>query len=327
MPLKLTTYYRGSEIPELPGCNTFHSKELFQTYEATPGYTPLLVVASINGKVVAKLLAASQNNRRYFPPSMVKQCVVYGTGEYLDETIDKEAIFGEMLEHMTTEMLRHSFLIEFRNLENAMFGYKSFRQNNYFPMNWLRVRNSLHSIRTVEEHFSLSRIRQIKKGLKNGATVEEAHTIEEIRGFSKMLHHVYASNIRKYFPNIEFFRHMDNLLIQKNQGRIFTIKHKNKIIGGSSCIYSGGNAYLRFSGGMRKSYAAQNPGVLAVWAALKDAHERGYQHLEFMDVGLPFKRHGYREFVLRFGGKQSSTRRWFRFRWEWLNKLFTRIYV
>ena len=39
MPLKLTTYYHGKDIPELPGKNTFHSKELFLIYEATPGYT------------------------------------------------------------------------------------------------------------------------------------------------------------------------------------------------------------------------------------------------------------------------------------------------
>ena len=39
MPLKLTTYYRGKDIPDLPGTNTFHSKELFQIYESTPGYT------------------------------------------------------------------------------------------------------------------------------------------------------------------------------------------------------------------------------------------------------------------------------------------------
>ena len=38
MPLKLTTYYHGKDIPDLPGNNTFHSKELFQIYEATPGY-------------------------------------------------------------------------------------------------------------------------------------------------------------------------------------------------------------------------------------------------------------------------------------------------
>lgn len=40
MPLKLTTYYRGSKVPDLPGTNTFHSTELFRIYEATPGYTP-----------------------------------------------------------------------------------------------------------------------------------------------------------------------------------------------------------------------------------------------------------------------------------------------
>ncbi|MGG6545785.1 UNVERIFIED_CONTAM: GNAT family N-acetyltransferase, partial [Prevotella sp. 15_C9] len=30
MPLKLTTYYRGSKVPDLPGTNTFHSTELFR---------------------------------------------------------------------------------------------------------------------------------------------------------------------------------------------------------------------------------------------------------------------------------------------------------
>ena len=58
MPIKLTTYYKGKDIPDLPGKNTFHSKELFQIYEATPGYTPLLIIATENGKPVARLLAA-----------------------------------------------------------------------------------------------------------------------------------------------------------------------------------------------------------------------------------------------------------------------------
>lgn len=327
MPLKLTTYYRGNEIPELPGNNTFHSKELFLIYEATPGYTPLLIVATEEGKPIAKLLAAVRKSIRWFPPSIIKRCEIYGTGEYLDDTTDKEAVFGEILEHLTTEVLRNSFLIEFRNLENAMFGYKHFRENNYFPVNWLRVRNSLHGTKSFERRFSPSRIRQIRKGLKNGAVVEEAHSTEEIREFSQMLYHVYSSHIRKHFPNILFFHHMDTRLIHNQQAKIFIIKYKEKIIGGSACIYSDSTAYLWFSGGMRKTYALQYPGILAVWMALKDAYERGYEHLEYMDVGLPFKKHGYRDFVLRFGGKQSSTRRWFRFRWSWLNSLFTKIYI
>lgn len=232
-----------------------------------------------------------------------------------------------MLEHLTTEVLRSSFLIEFRNLENAMFGYKYFRSNKYFPVNWLRVRNSLHGTESAEQRFSPSRIRQIKKGLKNGASVDEAHTIEEIREFSNMLRHLYSSRIRKHFPNIIFFQHMDTRLIHSKQGKIFIVRYKGKIIGGSACIYSGNDAYLWFSGGMRKTYALQYPGILAVWKALQDAHQNGFRHMEFMDAGLPFKKHGYRDFVLRFGGKQSSTRRWFRFRWQWLNNLLIKIYV
>ena len=129
MPLKLTTYYRGSKVPDLPGTNTFHSTELFRIYEATPGYTPILIVASEDDKPVAKLLAAIRKSVRMFPPGIIKRCEVYGTGEYFNNEADKEIIFSDMLQRLTNEALRDSFLIEFRNLENAMFGYKSFRDN------------------------------------------------------------------------------------------------------------------------------------------------------------------------------------------------------
>ena len=246
MPLKLTTYYHGKDIPDLPGNNTFHSKELFQIYEATPGYSPLLIVATEDGKPVARHLAAIRKTKKWLPSCLVKQCVVYGEGEFLEKTFTaeqkdslpnirerEEEVFGEMLEHLTQEASRTCILIEFRNLDNSMFGYRSFRNNDYFPVNWLRVRNSLHSSKKAEDRFSPSRLRQIKKGLKNGAKVEEAHTTDEIRDFSRMLHKVYSSRIRRYFPANDFFRHMNNMLIKGKQAKIFIVRYKEKIIGGS----------------------------------------------------------------------------------------------
>lgn len=326
MPLKLTTYYRGSQVPELPGTNTFHSTELFRIYEATPGYTPLLIVASEAGKPIAKLLAAIRKSVRLFPPGIIKRCEIYGTGEYFDNQADREIIFSDMLQRLTDEALREAFLIEFRNLDNAKFGYKAFRENHYFAINWLRVRNSLHLVTQAEEWFSPSRIRQIKKGLKNGAKVSEAHTAKEIRDFAHMLHKVYSAKIRRHFPSRDFFQQLEKQMMKSRQSRIFIVTYKDKIIGGSACIYSDESAYLWFSGGMRKTYALQYPGILAVWYALHDAKQRGYRHLEFMDVGLPFRKHGYRDFVLRFGGKQISTRRWFHFKWEWLNRMLIKMY-
>lgn len=327
MALELTTYRRGSELPSLPGKNIFHSPELFRVYEATPGYAPVLVVGSREGMPVFRLLAVCRKSLRLFPPALIRRCDIYGTGEVLVSGEDREALFGEVIGHLTDELLPRCIFIEFRNLENSLSGYKHFRECGYFPVNWLKVRNSMHSLKTPMERFSESRRRQIRKGLENGAVLCEAGCEEEIAEFSRMLKKNYSSKIRKHLPESVFFKILFSLCGPSGIGKIFLVKYKRKIIGGSVCIYSEGNAYLFFSGGLRKSYAKQYPGVLAVWKALEDAFDRDIGHLEFMDAGLPFRKHGYRDFILRFGGKQSSTRRWFRFRWNFLNKLLAKIYV
>lgn len=325
MAYQLITYKKATDIPPLPGKNLFHSVELFRVFEQTSGYKPLMIVTYENSVPKACLLAAVRKSVRWFPPSIIKRCEIYGSGEYFTDQ-HQEEIFGEMLQYLTRIVLNHCFLIEFRNLDNALFAYKYFRENKYFPINWLRIHNSLHS-KTPEQRLSSSRKRQIKRALNNGATMHIAETEEDIRTFAKMLKKNYSSKIRKHFPGINFFL----LLVQQNTtkeiGKIFIIKFKEKIIGGSVCLFSNQNAYLWFSGGLRKSYPLQYPGILAVWKALLYAYDHGYQHMEYMDVGLPFKQHGYRDFILRFGGAQYSTRRWFRFRWNWLNRLLTIFYI
>lgn len=323
---KLITYYQGKYIPALPGENIFHSKELFMVYESTPGYTPVMIVGYMDEKPVAKILAVIRKNTHSFLSVFTKKCEVYDTVEYLDDQIDKESVFGEMLEHLTQEIIPQTFLIEFRNLSQSLFGYKYFRNNHYFPVNWLRVKNYLHPIADPMDKISESRRRQIKKGLKNGAVLSEAQTESEIKDFSRMLQKNYSAKMRKHFPGNKFFQaltHNSSKII----GKIFIVKYKEKIIGGSVCLFSGKDIYLWFSGGMKKTYPLQYPGILAVWEVIDYAHQNKFQHIEFMDVGLPFKKHGYRDFVLRFGGKQSSTIRWFRFNWTFLNKILTKIYV
>ena len=93
MPFETNDILPGEPDSQTTGNHTFHSTELFHIYEATPGYTPLLIVASENGVPVAKLLAAIRKSVRLFPPSIIKRCEVYGTGEYFDETINKGSCF------------------------------------------------------------------------------------------------------------------------------------------------------------------------------------------------------------------------------------------
>ena len=324
-PIRLMTYRNGNAIPTLPEQSLSNSSELFQVYGQTPGYTPILVVASIDETPIAKLQAVIRRSVRIFPPSLIKRCEIFGIGEYFNDTYSQEELFGLMLEHLTNEVLKDCFLIEFRNLPTALFGYKHFRRNGYFPINWIRVYNSLHNL-SPEERLESKRKRQINRSFKYGVTLQEAQTEEDKKTFLQLLKLHYSSKLRKHFPDTKLFQLLTQGSTTGNISRIFTVKYKNRIIGGSFCMYSCDRAYLCFSFGLRKTFAWLHPNTMAIWAALIDAYQRGYPHFEFIDAGLPFQKVGYRNFILSFGGKQVSTRRWFRFRWKWLNKLFTRLY-
>lgn len=314
------TYRQGSNLPPGVGKTLPHSYELFHIYEQTPGYAPILIVASIDEQPVAKLLAVVRRSVRLFPPSLIKRCEVYGAGEYFCDETDKEMLFSQMLEHLTREALQEAFLIEFRNLPSGLFGYKYFKQNNYFCINWLRIHNSLHSL-SPEERLDPSHRKKIQKAIRRGVYIQPSEQQEEINKFLQILKRNYSYKIRKHFPDLVLFQSLIQQSKERELAKVFLVKYKGKIIGGSFCMFSNNNAYLCFSGGLRKTYAWLHPNLMAIWAAIQYAYEQGYQHFEFADTGLPVKRSGYRRFILNFGGKQTSTRRWFRFRWTWLNRL------
>lgn len=320
MALTTHTYRHGEDIPDRESTNIFHSKRLFRMYETTPHYAPIMVTASRDGAIAGRLLGVVH---RIMP--FVKRCDIFGYGEYTNGETQPEEVFSAMIEALSREAFKTAQIIEVRNLDNQSFGYKQFREMKFFPVRWLRVRNSLHSQISAEARLSQSRLRQIRKGLKNGATIETLNNQEDVKELSRLINRICPAG--GFFPNIELFIHSGEKMIEDEQARVFAVKYGGHVIGGSACVYSNDVAYLWFSGGMRKLYAMQHPGILAVWAALKDAFDRGISHLEFMDVGLPFRRHGYRDFIIRFGGKQSSTRRWFKFRVGWINRLLIKIFV
>ena len=105
-----------------------------------------MVVAEDNGVVVAHLLAVLRRRGSLIPPYLFTQGRIYGEGEYSPD-INKEEVFKLMLSAIT-QKLKHKLClnIEFSDLSQKMFGYKHFKQEGYFPVHWMEVHNSLHSM-------------------------------------------------------------------------------------------------------------------------------------------------------------------------------------
>lgn len=325
MPIRLVTYEKSELLPALPEKNVFHSVSFFRVLEQTPGYTPAMLVAFDGDRPVGNMLYIER--KIWFIAGYFRKCVIFDCGEYFDTDIKHELIFDEFLSYFTSRNKTKYVVIEFRNLSESLFGYRFFRQNRYFPIRRLRVINSIHHA-TIDKWMSSSRKKQIQQALRNGVVMGTVENETQLNEFFRMLKNYYSSKVFKYLPGIDFFKAIQNIQDKKKEiGKIFTVSYNNRIIGGACCLFSEDMAYLLFSGGMRKSYPTLYPGVMAVWNAMLYSREKGYSHFEFIDAGLPFKKYSYRDFILRFGGKQLGTRRWYRLKWPWLNRIMERIYL
>lgn len=211
--------------------------------------------------------------------------------------------------------------IEFCNMSKKMFGYKQFRNAGYFPIHWMSVRNSLHSM-SPEDRLSEKMKKRIEKSYNRGILTEEARSDSDIDAFYKLLRNHSRMKPRRYVPDISFFRGLQRC----ENAKIFITKYKSKTIGCCACVFYGGNAYMWYSAFLRKSFALLHPDIITVWHAIRYASNKNCRHIVFMNVGLPFRRNNFREFILKFGGKPTGTYRWFRCSNKLINKILSRIY-
>lgn len=285
-----------------------------------------MLVAHENGIELAHLLVI-RRRAWWFPLGIHSRYSVYGEGVYAPGC-NKEEIFAMFLDKIISFAGISYTRIDIRKLNDARFAYKALSERNFCPHRTIRIYNSLHS-RTPEERLSKRFRKYIKKAIERGVTFSIATSQEEIKEGLKLLKYYYMSKMRKHFPPEKVLLSMFGNNSEELSGRakMYIVRYKEKIIGCSICLYEEQCAKLLYSCGLRKSHALAHPGVLAVWAAIKDAQRLMCEHFEFLEAKIDYIRPDYMNFMLNFGGKQVSTLRWRRYRFNWINKILRAIYV
>jgi len=301
--------------------NFFHSPQFYTLCQQTPRHRPYMVtLVADDGTIVAQMMAVVRYRSSWFPPYYYMHCRIMGEGVYRSEA--HSDTFGLMLKALTSRLGPRMLYVEVSHLSTKMFGYKQLRDNRYFPVRWMSIHNSLHS-RTPEERITPQMQQRIDNAYERGVVTNEVGNEQDLVEFIKLLRHHNWLKPKRYIPANEFFR---QLLEQPDNGRLFLTRYKGHIVGCSAVIYSHRQAYLWYAAYRRKTFALVHPRELTIWHAIKDAHSRGFEHIFFMDVGLPFRKNKFRDFILRFGGKPVSTYRWFRCSIKWINSLLSWIY-
>lgn len=320
--IRIAIYTKAEELPQLLEGNIFHSAELFRMMEQTPGLTPCMTVAlRDDGSTAAQLLTTLRRRGSWLPPYLFTQARVYGDGIYANET-EREELFALMLQKTTRYLhRRRCFYIEVSDISKKMFGYRSFRQNGFFPIAWMKIHNNTDEMEPellIDEKVA----RQIRDAYEMGLETRAAQDEQEVARFYRQLKAYYRFRPQRYIPNEQLFRNA----FRHPHYSINVTTYKGHIIGGSLLIYDNGKAYLWFSSAKKRRYPTLHPDTLTIWHAIKESNRANCKHLYFLNVGLPFERNPYREFLLSFGGKPVSTYRWFRFTYAWINKLLSTVY-
>lgn len=321
--LTTTIFTKSKGMPTLRQGSYFHSRELMEICEEAPRQRPYMVVVNDTaGNELCHMLGIVRFRTLILPPFLLIHCRILGEGVY-DETSSykREELFSLMVSALTQKLNKRALFIEVSNLSTKMFGYKELRSNGYYPINWISIHNSLHR-RAPEERITEKLQHRIDHIHQRGVTTEIVNNEADFKAFSRLLRKHHILKPKRYIPDDIFFRK----LLAGNNGNLFVTKYRQKVIACAAVVYSEGDAYLWYSAFRRKTFLTLHPDTMVVWDVMKHAYNEGYQHMRFMDVGLPFRRNPYREFILRFGGKEQSTYRWFRFSIRWVNNLLAWLY-
>ena len=114
----------------------------------------MAVVQTSDGQMMSHMLAIVRYRASLLPPYLYMHCRILGEGvyDYPHEGINESTLFGLMIEALRSKLSNRVLYIEVSNLSQKMFGYKELRQQQFFPVHWMSIHNSLHS-HTPEERI------------------------------------------------------------------------------------------------------------------------------------------------------------------------------
>lgn len=319
--MKVSIHTDTVGMPALPDGSYFHSRELMELCLRTPRHKPYMaVVTDDNGQAIANLLAIERYRYAWMLPQLHRHVRILGEGTYRmmpnEDAPSRNVLFSMMLDALTRKLRNRALYMEVSHLSHKMFGYAPLRAAGYFPVRWMSIHNSHHS-HAPKERISERQLQRVEAAMARGIETHVVDNDEDYKNFFRLLHHHYWFKPRRHIPADAFFKGMQ----EAGRCKMLITTYKGKTLGCAIYVYSDGDAYLWYSASRRKSYATLHPNAVTYWNTMRYTYNDGCQHIRFMDVGLPFRRNPYRDFILSFGGKEVSTFRWFRTRFAWANKL------
>lgn len=275
----------------------FQTPEFYDFYNTTQGLSADVFAVEVNSALVCLAVITLQKEsglKSWFS----RRGIIYGGPLILPNDNDGLDFLLKVI-----EKTYHSKLIYLEVRNNYSYDiFKSVYQTNQWAYSeHLNVKLNLIN-RTVDNVLALmtyNRRRELKISLKEGAMVQESENTKEIREAYAILKNLYEIRVKLPLPSEDYFQKIGTSPI----GKVFIIKHENKVIGSSFCFTDDRNSInTLYYSGLRNYHKKIFPTHLAILGVIKYAALNNIKTVDFMGAGKPGIPYGVRDYKLEFGG-------------------------
>lgn len=277
----------------------------FQTLEAFNFYNSLPFVEAFaygvkNGDILKGIVVGYiQKDGGRIKQFLSRRAIVNG-GLLLADDIMADDLKA-LLNCLKIRLKRKTIYIEIRNFDDYSRWEELYKDCgfNYEPHYDIKVDTS--SLDVVNNNLGKSRRRDVRVSLREGASVIQNPTIDQIKEYYNLLDRLYKRKIRTPLFGFGFFEKLYHV----PDAVFLLVEYYGEIIGGTVCVGLKEKAlYEMYVCGKDGAFKNVFPSELATFAGLQCAVDKGYLSFDMMGAGKPNDGgYGVRDFKLKFGGQ------------------------
>lgn len=277
----------------------FQTPEAYEFYASLPNIFSPFVFAVENDGVLKGLVVGyiTQENNR-IKQFLSKRAIIVGGPLITDDTTPDE------LELLLTELKRQiaskAIYIETRNLNDYSQWKDTFIKCGFEYEPHLNFHIDCTNWEKTEENIGKHRKKYIRLSLRDGASIVENPTIEQVSEYYSVLEELYKTKVKIPLQPFDFFEK----LYYSPSCKYLLIEFNGHIAGGSVCmLLEDKGVYEWYACGKDGVYKNIHPSSVTKYAGMKFASENNFPIFDMMGAGKPDEEYGVRDFKAEFGGK------------------------
>ena len=315
---RLLTYYEINPlawqklVDESPYATWFQTQEAYQFYAANKQeMTPFACGVERDGELRAVCVGYVTKEHCRIKQFYTRRAIIIG-GPLIADSANEEDVARMIYTIRQPEVLitvstfcptwrNLPIYIETRNFHDYSQWKEVFEACGFSYQPHLNFHVDTTSVELIESNLGKNRKRDIKTSIRDGATIIEQPTIEQVREYYALLKQLYTTKIKTPLFSLSFFEQ----LYTQPYGRFILVELNGEIIGGTVCVELPGKClYEWFVCGRDGEWKSIFPSSLATYAGIRYAAEHGCSRFDMMGAGKPDEAYGVRDFKARFGGEQ-----------------------